>query len=261
MIHIGKTRRNDGYSLILTIILLFTSVLLNSCSSSEGSKIVTDDPESAYLQAKARYDKGDYLDAIDDFNMIKLKFSGSKIIDKAVYYLGMSYYKREEYILGVYEFETIVKNYPSSSFTEDARYHLAMSYYKLSPKYSLDQTYTRYAITEFQNFIDLYPGSKYTPEAERKITEMENKLALKLLKSAELYYTMEKYRSSIVYYDDVLEMYFDSEYADDALYGKIQALISKKNYEAALKEIERFEKYFSSSPLLYKVKNLKSGLR
>lgn len=55
-------------------------------------------------------------------------------------------------MLAAYEFEEFNKNYSLSEFYPQARFYLAMSYYNLSPKYQLDQTYTRYAIIEFQNF-------------------------------------------------------------------------------------------------------------
>lgn len=242
------------------IIISLVTVAFYSCGSSKGSDIATDDPERAYAIAKSRYDKGEYLDAIDDFNLIKLRFSGSSIIDKAIYYLGMSYYKREEYILGLYEFEMIIKNYPSSSFAEDAKYMQAMSYYKLSPEYNLDQTYTRYAITTFQEFLELYPKSKRVYESEKRILELREKLAYKSYKSAELYFNLGNYRSALVYYDNILDEFFDTKYADDALYGKIQALIIKKKYEDAKKEIERFESKFADSTLLSRVKSLKNQI-
>jgi outer membrane protein assembly factor BamD len=241
-------------------VFVFCCLVFYSCGSSGESNITTDDPGKAYLIAKSRYDKQDYLEAIDDFNLIKLKFSGSSIIDKAIYFLGMSYFNREEYILAEYEFESLVKNYPSSNLVEEARYRVAMCYYKLSPQYNLDQSYTRYAITEFQNFLDLYPNSKYASQADRRIRELKDKLALKALKSAELYFTLGNYKSAIVYYDSILDEYFDTKYADDALYGKIQALIKKKQYEEAKNEIARFEEKFFASEYLPRVKSLKSQI-
>lgn len=240
--------------------IILASAVLFSCSSADKNNINTDDPEKAYYIAKTNYDKQDYLDAIDDFNLIKLKFSGSSIIDKSVYYLGMSYYKREEYILAIYEFETLVKNYPNSKFAETSRYRMAMCYYQLSPPYNLDQTYTKYAINEFQNFLDLYPASKKAAEADRKIAELKDKLAYKTLKSAELYFNLDNYKAALVYYNDILDEYFDSKYADDALYGKIQVLIIKKKYEEAKKEIQRFQDIFSSSEYAPKVISLKNKI-
>ena len=52
---------------------------------------------------------------------------------------------------------------------------LGESYYRLSPNFTLDQSYTRSAIKEFQAFIDFFPTDEQVLEAEKKINElMEN---------------------------------------------------------------------------------------
>ncbi len=259
MINIGPKsffKKSSGFNIAVAI--SFTLVLLSSCSSGDKTT-VSDDPKAAYRIAKASYDKRDYLDAIDEFSVIKLKFSGSDIMDKSIYYLGMSYFKNEEYILAAYEYETILRSYPTSQFVEDATFYSAMCYYKLSPDFSLDQTYTKLAISAFQDFVELYPNSKQRGLAEARIKELKNKLAQKAYKSAEIYFNLNNYKSSIVYYDYVLNEFFDSDYADDALYGKIMALQKKKLFTDASKEIDKFEKRFPNSPLLSKVKKLKTA--
>ncbi|MCE1164555.1 MAG: outer membrane protein assembly factor BamD [Bacteroidetes bacterium] len=244
--------------LILAVTAL--SVIFSACGSSDRSNINTDDPEKAYNIAMESYNKKDYLQAIDDFSVIKVKFSGTSISDKAQYYFGMSYLKREEFVLAAYEFEYLLKNYATSSFAIDGRFQLAMCYFGLSPRYSLDQTYTYQAISEFKNFLELYPTDKNAPDAEAKIKELRNKLAFKELKSAELYMKMDDYKAATVYYEHVLDEYFDTDYADDALYGKIITLKTRKKYEEAKKEIERFETRFPKSDLLPKVQNIKKSL-
>lgn len=245
------------YLLLTTVIL---AIFIAGCSGSGVSKINTDDPEKAFEIAKKNYDNKDYLDAIEDFSLLKVKFSGTIISDKAQYYLGMSYLKQEEYILAAYEFEYLLKNYPTSQLAVDGRFQLAMCYYGMSPKYSLDQTYTYQAITEFKNFLELYPTDKNAPEAENMIKKLRSKLALKELKSAELYATMEDLRAATIYYDNVVNEYFDTEYADDALLGKIRMLVARKKYPEAKNEIERFETKFAKSNLLPKVLTIKTNL-
>ncbi len=246
--------------LIIILLALFIGTLIQSCSSSDKSDIKTDDPDRAFAIAKRNYDKKDYLEAIDDFSLIKIKFSGTKIIDKSQFYLGMCYYQREEYILAAYEFEYLLKNYATSSFIVQDRYQLAMCYYNLSPKYDLDQTYTHYAINEFQNFLELYPTDKLATDAEARIKELKNKLAFKEFKTGDLYSKMGNYKAAIYYYELVLQDYFDSDYADNALYSKIQMLILRKNYSDARIEIERFERKFPKSNFLSKVSKLKENL-
>jgi outer membrane protein assembly factor BamD len=250
-----KNKRIINY---LSILIL--SLLIYSCNSSGKNDITTDDPEKAMDIAMKNYNSKDYLDAIDDFSLIKIKFSGTKVVDKAQFYLGMCYYNRKEYILGASEFENLLKNYSTSTYAVQGRYQLAMCYYGLSPVYSLDQIYTKYAIMEFQNFLELYPGDKLAPEAESKIKELKNKMAYKLLKSADLYMVLENYKAAIYYYESVMQEYFDTDWADDALYGKIKALILKNKKEDALKEVERFEKKFPKSEYSGKVEKIKSSL-
>jgi outer membrane protein assembly factor BamD len=240
------------------VLLLFLS-FITGCGSS-GSDITTDDPDKAFQTAKKNYDKKDYLQAIDDFTLIKVKFAGSIISDKSQYYLGMSYLKREEFLLAAYEFEYLIKNYATSTYVTDSRYQLGMCYYGLSPKYALDQTYTYLAINEFKNYLELYPTDKNAPAAEAKVKELRNKLALKLYESAELYKRMEDYKAATYYYENVVTEYYDTDYADDALYGKILTLITRKKYEEAKTDIERFESKYSGSNLLQKVKALKNKL-
>jgi outer membrane protein assembly factor BamD len=244
---------------LLLCVALFALVMAG-CSGSGKSNIITDDPEKAFEMAKSSYDNKDYVQAIEDFSLIKVKFSGTNISDKAQYFLGMSYLKQQEYILAAYEFEYLLKNYATSQYSVDGRFQLAMCYFGMSPKWALDQTYTHQAITEFKNFLELYPTDKNAPEAEAKIKELRNKLALKEIKSAELYSTMDDYKAATLYYDNIVNEYFDTDYADDALYGKIRMLIIRKKYEDAKKEIERFETKFAGSNLLVKVKNLKNTL-
>ncbi len=247
-------------NLIRTVLILF-SIIIAGCISADKSNITTDNPEEAFKIAKQSYDKGDYRQAIEDFSFIKIKFSGTSVVDKAQYYLGMSYFNRKEYILAAYEFENLIKNYTLSEFYPLARYYLAMSYYNLSPKYELDQTYTQYAIIEFQNFLILYPTHKFAPDAEKKIKELRNKLAYKDLKTAELYVKLEDYKAALVYYNNILEEYFDTDYADDASYGKIQVLIIKKKYDEASKEIKRFKEKYKSSELYKKVLDLEDKIK
>lgn len=246
--------------LFLFLAAAAVSLTIAACSGTDRTNIDTDDPDKAFAIAMKSYEEKDYLQAIDDFSFIKVKFSGTNISDKSQYYLGMSYLNREEFILAAYEFEYLLKNYGTSSFAVDGRFQLAMCYFGLSPDYSLDQTYTYQAINELKNFLELYPTDKNAPVAEAKIKELRSKLAFKDLKAAQLYYKMDDYKASIVYFEHVVSEYFDTEYADDALYGKINTLITRNKYDDAKKEIERFESRFPNSDLLQKVLRMKKSI-
>ncbi len=247
-------------SIINLLLLLIFSASLYSCSSSDGNNIKTDDPEKAFNIAKRKYDNRDYLDAIDDFSFIKIKFPGTSISDKTQFYLADSYFHKDEFILAAYEYESMLKNYTLSPLIPETRYKLGLCYYNLSPKFSLDQEFTYYAIEELQLYVELYPEDKFVPDAEKKLKELKDKLAYKTFKTGELYMKLDDYKAAALYFKSVYEDYIDSEWADDAMIGHADALINAKKYEEAGKVLDKFYKLFPKSKLKSKADSLKRNI-
>jgi outer membrane protein assembly factor BamD len=247
-------------SIINLLLLLIFSASLYGCSSSGGNDLKTEDPEKAFSIAKRKYDKKDYLDAIDDFSFLKVKFPGTSISDKTQFYLADSYFHKDEFILAAYEYESMLKNYTLSPLIPETRYKLGLCYYNLSPKYSLDQEFTNYAIEELQLFVELYPEDKFVPDAEKKLTELRNKLAYKSFKTGELYMKLDDYKAAALYFNSVYENYIDSEWADDAMIGHADALINAKKFEEAGKVLDKFYKLFPKSKLKSKADSLKRNI-
>ncbi|HMD14622.1 MAG TPA: outer membrane protein assembly factor BamD, partial [Bacteroidota bacterium] len=197
---------------------------------------------------KQKFQNGDYLEAISDFDVIKMQYPGSGVADSAQFYLGECHFQRGEYLLAAEEYQTLKRSMPASGLVPLAQYKIALCFYNLSPKSSLDQKYITRAIDEFQTFIEYYPKEEQVPDAETKIKELNNRIAQRLYETASLYMTMEYYKSAVIYYNTVAEKYFDTPYAEPSLLGKVKALVSRKHYDEAKINIEKFfEKYPNSS--------------
>ncbi len=218
--------------------LLSLLLLINACSSKVDTSTLS--PEEYYNYVKGLYDKGDYRSAIPEFQSILLQFPGSTINDDAQYYLAMSYFKRGRYILSAYEFSKLIKDIPASPYVPDSQFMLANCYYKLSPDYRLDQRYTKKAIQEFQSFLDYFPTSPRVKDVEEKIDELHNKLAHKQYTIAVLYSRMEYYNAAIIYYTNVINEFYDTDYAPRALLGRIETKLELKQKKEALKDIRKF---------------------
>lgn len=216
-----------------------------SCGSSEIVQNLT--AEERFEIGKQKFEKGDYLEAIQDFQAITTQYPGSAVADDAQYYLGECYFQRQEFRLAANEFEMLRKNMPASSFLPMASYKIGLCYYNLSPKSPLDQNFTKKAIDEFQTFVEYFPTHELVPDAEAKIQELNNKLAKKDYDTAILYMKMDNYKSATLYFDSVLEKYHDSEFAERAAVGKIQCLVNRKKYEDAQIEIEKFRSKYPNS--------------
>ena len=242
------------YFLISSAILL----LIWGCGSSSDFSDLTADER--LTNAIKLYEDEDFEDAATEFEALLLQYPGNSIVDDAQYYLGMCKFQREEFILSAFEFSKLIKNMPASEFVADAQFMLAESYYELSPDFTLDQNYTKKAIEEYQAFVDFFPLNQRVAEAERKISELNDKLGRKEYSIAVIYEKMEYYTASLKYYDAVVEIYHDTQYAPMALYRKIKLLMDREREDEALKEMRKFVRMYPEDKDFKEVDDLKNSL-
>lgn len=239
-------------------ILSFLSLFMWGCSASLNTANMT--PEERLNYAKQMYDDQDYETAANEFSGIVLQYPGASVVDTAQYYLGETRYNRKEYILAAYEFSKLIRNMPASKLVPQSQFKLAECYYKLAPDYSLDQKYTKSAIKEYQSYIDFFPTSDNVPDAEVKIKELNERLALKEYHTAYIYLKLEYYKGALRYYDNVIETYHDTKYAPLAMYDKIKLLINRGKNSDALEEINKFLQRYPSDDKAKDIQDLKSNL-
>jgi outer membrane protein assembly factor BamD len=229
------------------IILLLIAVFYSGCGGKHPDPNWT--AEEYFRYAKEKYDDEDYLDASNDFTVVILRFAGSSVADSAQYYIGCSHFFMDEYIISAAEFEKLINSMAQSPLVPDAQYMLAESYYQMSPRASLDQEYTIKALREFQAFVEEHPLHKQRTEAEKKIAELREKLACKQWLNAELYRKMREFGSSLIYYDVIINQYYDSDYAEKALFGKTLVYMAMKDFQKAREQLLIFREKFPNSEL------------
>jgi outer membrane protein assembly factor BamD len=241
------------------LFLLLIPIIFAGCSSSFDTANLG--PEERLKYAQELYNEEDYQEAVTEFQNIILQYPGNAVVDDAQYYLGLTRYHRGEYILGAFEFSKLVKNMPASEYVPEAQYMLAECYYMLSPQFTLDQTYTRKAIDEFQAFIDFFPANTKVQEAENKIAELNDKLARKEFNNAVIYEKMEYYTAALMYYNNVTEVYHDSRYAPTALYNRIKLLVKREKPSEAVTDIDKFLKRYPQDSNAGELQALRSTLQ
>lgn len=240
------------------LVLCFPILFLFGCSSSI---------DTTNLGAQERldytirlYNEEDYELAIPELQAIILQFPGNAVVDDAQYYLAMCRFQRGELVLAAFEFSKLIKNMTASEFVPQAQFMLAESYYELSPNFSLDQKYTKKAIEEYQAFLDFFPANPDVAEAEKKIKELNTKLAEKEYNAAMIYEKLEFYIAASKYYDNVVEVYHDTPFAPMALYNKINILRSRDKNVDALNEVSKFLQRYPNDERSKEMESLKSSL-
>jgi outer membrane protein assembly factor BamD len=240
------------------IALVFIALFIFACSSTKDTTNMT--PEERLAYAINLYQNEDSEEAIKEFEAIILQYPGSSIMDDAQYYLAMTRYQREEYILAAYQFSKLIKSMPSSEFLANSQFMLAECYYNLSPQFTLDQKYTKKAIEEYQAFVDFFPLNEKAAEADAKIKELNEKLAKKEFDEARIYTKLEYYNAAIIYYNNIMEVYHDTEYAPLSLYSKINVLILKKREKEALAEAKKFLDKYPDNEKFNEVEKIQNSL-
>lgn len=214
------------------LILSVAAVLLVSCGGYKVRPDVT--AEERLALAKKMFKNKDYQEAQVQFKILTLNYPGASFVDEAQFYLAESHFQMKEYIIAADEYKRLTRLYPKSEYLDDAMFKVAMSDFKLSPKPSLDQKYTVSALENFQRFIEDFPNSALVPEAEKKIFTCRLKLAEKDFNAAELYRKLDDNYAALVYYNSVLDRYYDTKFAHEALYWKGECLYNLKRRDEAL---------------------------
>ncbi len=217
-------------------------------------------PDQYFEYAKKKFDDGDYLEAITDFTVIVLKFSGDPVVDDAQYFLGESHFNNSEYLIAISEYQKLVNDYPQSPYATLGQFKIALAYYRLSPRPELDQQYTHQAVREFQNFLQDYPDHELKANAEELIKEMREKLAVKMMMGATTYRKMGICSSASYYYDAIIEKYYDTEQAPDAHYWKGECLFKVKKFEESMSAFTVYVEKFPEHKFAGKAKNRISEL-
>jgi outer membrane protein assembly factor BamD len=224
--------------LVFFIILL----ILASCGGKVKKENLNADQYFEY--AKKKFDRGKYLDAITEFTVITLKFSGNPIVDDAQFYLAESHFKNNEFLIAVAEYQKVINDYPESAYVQECFYKIGLSFYQLSQRPELDQEYTLKALRQLQIFIEAYPDGDLRVEADLRLMELRTKMARKQLLGGNVYRKMGIYDSAVIYYNILLEKYYDTPPAEPAMYWKGICLIKLREYEEALTNFTAFvEKY------------------
>lgn len=238
---------------IIAIVLSALAFSLTGCS--EYSRVLkSHDINLKYEYAKKAYEQGKYMQTATILNDLVTPLKGSAKGEEALYLLGMSYYNSKDYLnSGVY-LKSYYNRYPKGIYTEDARYYCGYGYYLDSPDPQLDQTETLKGIEELQGFIDYFPKSDKAQSAQTAMFELQDKLTLKELQNAQLYYNLgtymgNNYESCVIVADNALRNYPYTKYKEDLEFLKLKAKYQEAKQSVPEKQADRYremiDEYYS----------------
>lgn len=219
-------------------IILLVTVTFASCDGY--NKLLKSSNYELKLQrAQEYYAKGNYVKATALFEELIPVYKGSDKAEEIYYYFSYCNYYQGDYALSQYHFKNYFRSFPTGKHAEECLFMNAYCYYLNSPIYKLDQTDTKNAMAELQNFIDLYPESSRIDSCNKINDLLRGKLERKELDITNQYFNISDYKAAIASGNNFMKDFPESMRIDEILYVIVDSYYLLAVNSLETKKIER----------------------
>jgi outer membrane protein assembly factor BamD len=170
-------------------------------------------------------------------------YPDSEYLAKSKLSIADSYYKEggtTGLTQAIAEYKDFITFFPFLDEAQYAQMQVGMAYYRMMVKPDRDSTSMINAEAEFQTFIQKYPNSKFEPQAEQRLREVQEVLAEGDFRIARFYYIRGSERAAAGRLLELVQRYPLYSHADEAnwmlgqLYEKVEKKEVAANYYAAI---------------------------
>lgn len=222
------------------------AVLLVGCGG--GDRYQGMDAETLFRLAETEFEQEDWQDAIDALERLRLNFPDWTRIAEARMLLADAHFRDEEYLTARSEYQRFRERFIQHPLAVVAALGECRSLAALSPHPQRDQTHTREAITVCGNVTVDYQGTPQAAEARAIREELRYTLAEKEYLTASHYFRRRQWDPAIKYYEFVVNLYPETEFAPQALLGLYRANLRIGYDDLAEEARERLLREYPDSP-------------
>jgi outer membrane protein assembly factor BamD len=239
------------------LVLLAAVALASACASANGRQAVppgTPQPDQfLYERGKEALDNKKWLTAREFFKQVTETYTQSPVRPDAKLGIGDTYLgegSAESLVLAIAEFQEFLSFYPTHPRADYAQYKLAMAHFKQMRAPQRDQTETRDAIREFENFVTRYPNSTLMPEVRDRLREAKDRLSEAEFEVGRFYYRIRWWPGAIDRLSSLLKDDPQFTARDGAYYYLGESLMKVNRMAEALPLYEKLVSEFEQSDYL-----------
>lgn len=219
-------------------ILLSFAIVLVSCDGY--NKLVKSSNYELKLEkAQQYYQKKNYVKAMGLYEELIPVYKGTDKAEEIYYYYTYCNFYQGDYGLSQYHFKNYTRSFPNGKHAEECLFMNAYCYYLNSPAYHLDQTDTKNAMAEMQNFIDQYPESARIDSCNKITDLLRGKLERKDYDIFKQYLKISDYKAAISSSTAFIKDFPESKHIDEALYTAVEAYYLLAINSLETKKVER----------------------
>jgi outer membrane protein assembly factor BamD len=162
-------------------------VALAACHHGQKAMRPVVDPEFTRLTKEQLFEKGEglyakkrYQNARKYFSYVYENYPNDPLGRRALLRVADSFFAQGDPVNLVeaqYKYRDFINRYPGSDRADYAMLQIAMVSYKQMEKPDRDQAKTREALDKFNEMLRSYPRSSLVPEAEKRLHDVQDRLA------------------------------------------------------------------------------------
>ncbi|MDO4190369.1 MAG: outer membrane protein assembly factor BamD [Bacteroidales bacterium] len=226
------------------LIILIVGALLSGCSDYQ-RMLKNDNADERFEAAKNLYLQKQYSKSAVLFESLTTTFRGQKEAEEVLYLLAKARLGQKNYYSASQDFANYVKNFPRGEFSEECRFNIGYCLYLDLPEVELDQEATEAAISALNEYVDYFPTGNFSKQAQDCLKELNEHLAYKELRNAQLYYKLglylgNNYRSAITVSENALKNYPDTKYREEFSFIILQSKYKEASLSVTEKQQERY---------------------
>ena len=204
-----------------------------------------------FERGAAALDERDWRRAREYFVEIRDNYPQSQYRAAARLGIGESYEQEgtsEAYVRALAEFQDFLSLYPTHPRAPFAQYKVGMVHFHQMRRAERDQSETRNAIREFENFVDRYPtDGEWMPEVRERLREARDRLSAHDFTVGRFYHRVKFYPGAVNRFRQILDG--DPEYSkrDEVYFYLGETLADARQVTEAIPYFARILEEFDAS--------------
>jgi len=262
----------NRYALVRSILLLISCFIIVSCASTSDDKTQNWNADKLYGEAKSELEIGNYENALSLYQKLETRYPFGAYAQQAQIETAYTHWKNSDSASAIASLNRYKKLYPNQTGIAYALYLEGLI--NFNDKKTLFSSITgedmaerdavagKAAFQSFKKLVTLYPKSKYTPDALKRMRFLINVLAENEIHLARFYLRRGAFVASLNRCKTVLERFQETPTVEEALAIMVIAYRKLKLLELSKDSSRVLVKNFPNSPYITNVYNpkIKGGL-
>ena len=188
--------------------IAFLSLFVGMLSHCAEKELDPNDPKKSFSIAKEPYDDKRYEDAIRRLGEFKSRFPYSQFAPESELLIADSQFHLDRFQESAATYQTFVKLHPRHAKVDFAMFRTAESYWEDAPEaVSREQESTEKAVKQWQELVEKFPKSEYTPKAKEMAEQGTRRIAESHQFIARFYCKQEIWHACAFRYIKLLERF------------------------------------------------------